>query len=103
MAQRILGFVLFFVVIAMAYYWMVVDEDRTVRMDTLVDSDQELKDDYNATTEKYDRFDLRLIGHGKHLQSLQEETEAHYAKYAAKSYLIKSDLTKRLLKTSSNI
>tara|TARA_Y100001970_G_C14161789_1_gene818983 strand:- start:570 stop:1064 length:495 start_codon:yes stop_codon:yes gene_type:complete len=84
MAQRILGFVLFFVVIAMAYYWMVVDEDRTVRMDTLVDSDQELKDDYNATTEKYDRFDLRLIGHGKHLQSLQEETEAHYAKYAAK-------------------
>ena len=55
MAQRILGFVLFFVVIAMAYYWMVVDEDRTVRMDTLVDSDQELKDDYNATTEKYDK------------------------------------------------
>ena len=84
MAQRILGFVLFFVVISMAYYWMVVDEDRTVKMDTLVDSDQELKDDYNATTEKYDRFDLRLIGHGKHLQSLQDETEAHYAKYAAK-------------------
>ena len=44
----------------------------------------ELKDDYNATTEKYDRFDLRLIGHGKHLQSLQDETEAHYAKYAVK-------------------
>ena len=84
MAQRILGFILFFVVIAMAYYWMVVDEDRTVKMDTLVDSDQELKDDYNATTEKYDRFDLRLIGHGKHLQSLQDETEAHYARYAAK-------------------
>ena len=84
MAQRILGFVLFFVVISMAYYWMVVDEDRTIKMDTLVDSDQELKDDYNATTEKYDRFDLRLIGHGKHLQSLQDETEAHYAKYAAK-------------------
>ena len=84
MAQRILGFVLFFVVISMAYYWMVVDEDRTVKMDTLVDSDQELKDDYNATTEKYDRFDLRLIGHGKHLQSLKDETEAHYAKYAAK-------------------
>jgi len=25
-----------------------------------------------------------LIGHGKHLQSLQEETRAHYAKYALK-------------------
>ena len=82
--QRILGFILFFVVILMGYYWMVIDEDRIVKMDTLVDSDQELKDDYNSTTEKYDRFDLRLIGHGKHLQALQDETEAHYARYAVK-------------------
>ncbi len=82
--QRILGFILFFVVILMGYYWMVIDEDRIVKMDTLVDSDQELKDDYNSTTEKYDRFDLRLIGHGKHLQTLQDETEAHYARYAVK-------------------
>ena len=44
----------------------------------------QLTKDYNATTEVYDRFDLRLIGHGKHLQSLQEETRAHYAKYASK-------------------
>ena len=84
MAQRIVVFILFFVVLSLAYYWIVIDEDRTVKMDTLVDSDQELKQDYNATTEKYDRFDLRLIGHGKHLQSLQEETEAHYAGYTAK-------------------
>ena len=35
--QRILGFILFFVVILMGYYWMVIDEDRIVKMDTLVD------------------------------------------------------------------
>ena len=84
MAQRIVGFILFFVVLAVAYYWIVVDEDRTVKMDTLVDSDQELKEDYNSTTEKYERFDLRLIGHSKHLQSIQKETDAHYKRYEAK-------------------
>ena len=56
----------------------------TVKEQELVDSDVKLTKDYNATTEVYERFDLRLIGHGKHLQSLQEETRAHYAKYALK-------------------
>jgi hypothetical protein len=50
----------------------------------LESSDQSLKGDYNATTEKYDRFDLRLIGHGKHLKILQEETHAHYGAYVSK-------------------
>ena len=32
----------------------------------------------------HDRFDLRLIGHGKHLKTLQEQTHAHYDAYASK-------------------
>jgi seryl-tRNA synthetase len=50
----------------------------------LESSDESLKGDYNATTEQYNRFDLRLIGHGKHLKTLQDETHAHYEAYTSK-------------------
>tara|TARA_Y100001970_G_C14002978_1_gene734377 strand:- start:197 stop:700 length:504 start_codon:yes stop_codon:yes gene_type:complete len=84
MAQKILSFTTFFIICMLGYYWLVIDESRTQTMDDLGDANVELKGDYNATTEKYDRFDLRLIGHGKHLQQLQKETEAHYARYESK-------------------
>ena len=41
----------------LGYYWLVIDESRTQTMDDLGDANVELKGDYNATTEKYDRFD----------------------------------------------
>jgi len=84
MTQKIVSILTFFIICIIVYYWFVIDESRIEAMDDLVSSDMELKGDYNSTTEKYERFDLRLIGHGKHLQQLQEETEAHYAKYAVK-------------------
>mgnify|MGYP001230114201 FL=1 len=82
--QRVIAVITFFILLAGGYYWFIIDESRTNQMIELESSDESLKGDYNATTEKYDRFDLRLIGHGKHLKTLQNETYAHYDAYASK-------------------
>jgi len=82
--QRVITVIIFFILLAGGYYWFIIDESRTSQMIELESSDESLKGDYNATTEKYDRFDLRLIGHGKHLKTLQDETHAHYDAYASK-------------------
>ena len=82
--QRVIAVITFFILLAGGYYWFIIDESRTSQMIELESSDESLKGDYNATTEKYDRFDLRLIGHGKHLKTLQDETHAHYDAYASK-------------------
>ena len=82
--QRVIAVITFFILLAGGYYWFIIDESRSNQMIELESSDESLKGDYNATTEKYDRFDLRLIGHGKHLKTLQDETHAHYDAYASK-------------------
>ena len=84
MVQKVQSVLIFFIICGLVYIGFIVEEKRTVKEQELLDSDIKLTKDYNATTEVYDRFDLRLIGHGKHLQSLQEETRGHYAKYALK-------------------
>ena len=84
MIQKIQSVLIFFIICGLVYIGFIVEEKRTVKEQELLESDIKLTKDYNATTEVYDRFDLRLIGHGKHLQSLQEETRNHYAKYALK-------------------
>ena len=82
--QKIMWFILFLLGVSFTFYFFVIDEDRINVMDSLNESDIELKGDVNATTELYDRFDLRLIGHSKHLKNIQDETDAHYKKYSEK-------------------
>ena len=84
MIQKIQSVLIFFILCILVYYGIVIEENKKERMKRMEDRNVELKGDYNSTTEKYERFDLRLIGHGKHLQQLQEETQAHYDKYALK-------------------
>ena len=82
--QKVIAVITFFILLAGGYYWFIIDESRTNQMIELESSDESLKGDYNATTEQYNRFDLRLIGHGKHLKTLQDETHAHYEAYTSK-------------------
>jgi len=81
--QRAIWIVTFFIIIAIGYYWMVVDESRTKQMVELSDSDAELSGDVNSTVEIYDRLEKKWIGTSKHVQTLQKETHAHYAVYEA--------------------
>ena len=81
--QRAIWIITFFIIIAIGYYWMVVDDSRTKQMVELSDSDAELSGDVNSTVEIYDRLEIKWIGTSKHVQTLQKETHAHYAVYEA--------------------
>ena len=81
--QRAIWIITFFIIIAIGYYWMVVDDSRTKQMVELADSDAELSGDVNSTVEIYDRLEKKWIGTSKHVQTLQKETHAHYAVYEA--------------------
>ena len=82
--QRAIWIVTFFIIIAMGYYWVVVDESRTEIMDELSSSDDKLSGDVNSTLEVYDRLEKKWIGTSKHVQTLQKETHSHYKAYATK-------------------
>ena len=81
--QRAIWINTFFIIIAIGYYWMVVDDSRTKQMVELADSDAELSGDVNSTVEIYDRLEKKWIGTSKHVQTLQKETHTHYAVYEA--------------------
>ena len=81
--QRAIWIITFFIILAIGYYWMVVDDTRTQRMEQLSDSDEELSGDVNSTVEIYNRLEKKWIGTSKHVQTLQNETYAHYTAYAA--------------------
>ena len=81
--QRSIWIITFFIIIAIGYYWMIVDDSRTKQMVELADSDAELSGDVNSTVEIYDRLEKTWIGTSKHVQTLQKETHTHYAVYEA--------------------
>ena len=82
--QRAIWFVTFFIVLAIGYYWVVIDESRTEIMGELAISDDKLSGDVNSTVEIYDRLEKKWIGTSKHVQTLQKETHEHYKIYADK-------------------
>ena len=72
--QRAIWIITFFIILAIGYYWTVVDDSRTQQMIRLADSDDELSGDVNSTVEIYDRLEKKWIGTSKHVQTLQKET-----------------------------
>ena len=80
--QRAIWIITFFIILAIGYYWMVVDTTRIEKMGELAESDVELSGDVTSTLEVHDRLELQWIGTSKHVQTLQDETHSHYAAYA---------------------
>jgi len=81
--QKAIWIITFFIIIAIGYYWVVVDDSRTQQMIQLANNDNDLSGDVNSTVEIYDRLEKKWIGTSKHVQTLQKETHAHYAAYTA--------------------
>ena len=81
--QRAIWIVTFFIILAIGYYWVVVDESRTEIMVKLASSDDKLSGDVNSTVEVYDRLEMKWIGTSKHVQRLEKETHSHYKAYSA--------------------
>ena len=82
--QKAIWIITFFIILAIGYYWVVVDDTRTRRMVELESSDDQLSGDVNSTVEIYDRLENKWIGTSKHVQTLQRETHNHYKVYASK-------------------
>ena len=53
-------------------------------MELLTKSDETITDNINTVSELERRLELRYIGHGKHLQDIQDEFRAHYQSYIEK-------------------
>ena len=82
--QRAIWFVTFFIILAVGYYWLFVDQERQNTMSILTESDETITDNINTVSELERRLELRYVGHGKHLQGIQDEFRAHYKVYAEK-------------------
>ena len=82
--QRAIWIVTFFVILAVSYYWLFVDQERLNKMELLTKSDETITDNINTISELERRLELRYIGHGKHLQDIQDEFRAHYKSYIEK-------------------
>ena len=80
--QRAIWIITFFIILAIGYYWMVVDTTRIEKMGELAESDVELSGDVTSTLEVHDRLELKWMGTSKHVQTLQDETHSHYEAYA---------------------
>ena len=66
------------------YYWVIVDQSRVDEMNNLESSDYELTGDVTEWSEAYKRLELKWKGTSKHVRTLQDETHAHYERYAEK-------------------
>ena len=82
--QRAIWFVTFFIILAVGYYWVFVDQERQDTMTVLTESDELISDNINTVSELERRLELKYIGHGKHLQGIQDEFRAHYEIYIEK-------------------
>ena len=84
MQKRAIWIVTVFIILAIGYYWVVIDDSRIEQMGELVQNDNKLSGDVNSTVEVYERLEKKWIGTSKHVQTLQEETYAHYKLYEEK-------------------
>ena len=82
--QRAIWFVTFFIILAVGYYWFFVDQERENKMEILAESDISISDNINTVSELERRLELRYIGHGKHLKTIQDEFKDHYEIYSEK-------------------
>ncbi len=82
--QRAIWIITFFIILAGAYFWFVVHEADTQKVNTIMKRLELQSDSINVVTEKERRLELKYIGHGKHLKTIQDEFKSHYKNYVAK-------------------
>ena len=89
--QKVHSLVMFLIIAGMVWIGFFEKDKLQTKQETIVDEHQDLDEDVNSTVEQYRKFDLRLRGHGEHLQTMQNETDAHYDAYNAKMESISDD------------
>jgi len=90
--QRAIWIVTFLIILAGAYYWVVIHEGDVSSVSMISDKLELQTDNINTITEEQNRLELRYIGHGKHLKTMQDEFKAHYTAYNKKMELLDADI-----------
>ncbi len=95
--QRAIWIVTFLIILAGAYFWVVVHENDTIKVNDINTRLELQNDNINTISEEQNRLDLRYIGHGKHLKEIQDEFRAHYDEYTKKMGQIDDEFIKMQL------
>ncbi|MBC8214397.1 MAG: hypothetical protein ISR90_06670 [Candidatus Marinimicrobia bacterium] len=82
--QRAIWIITFLMILSGVYYWFVIHEEDIIALDNIAVRNELQSDSINTVAELENRLELRYIGHGKHLQTIQNEFREHYANYTAK-------------------
>lgn len=82
--QRAIWIITFFIILGGAYYWFVIHEADVLEVKTLTARVELHSDSINVVNEAERKLELRYIGHGKHLQTIQDRFNKHYDNYVAK-------------------
>lgn len=82
--QRAIWIITFLMILSGVYYWFIIHEEDIVALESIAERNELQSDSINTVTELERRLELRYIGHGKHLQTIQNEFKEHYAEYTTK-------------------
>ena len=82
--QKVHSVLMFLMIIGMIAIGIFMRDELRTEQAGIKTQSEDLDQEVNSAVEKHDRFDLKLLGHGKHLATMQKETNAHYAAYKKK-------------------
>ena len=88
--QRAIWIVTFLIILAAGYYWVIIHEADVKQVEKIALRNELQSDSINTVTELQNRLELKYIGHGKHLKSIQDDFNAHYSAYLTKMDSINS-------------
>ncbi|MFB0517182.1 MAG: hypothetical protein ACETWG_11350 [Candidatus Neomarinimicrobiota bacterium] len=69
--QKIINLLVIILLGFSLYYGIIVDNNRSQRMEVLSQNDEELMGHKKVIDEAYRQLDLRFVGRGKHIQRMQ--------------------------------
>ena len=89
--QKVHSIIMFLIIIGMIAIGVFMRDDLQTEQAGIKNQSEDLDEDVNSAVEKHNRFKLKLIGHSKHLKTLQKETDTHYDVYNKKMESISED------------
>ena len=91
MQQKIIWFILFLFGLAMIFYVLVVDDERSSTMSGLEEKDYIQDGDVKSTLEVYRRLELKWEGTSQHVSTLQKDLISQINRYETKMDSISDD------------
>ena len=86
--QKVQSVVMFLIILGMIYIAFIREEEIKQEHDQGQQRAQKQEEETTSAVKKHDDFKLKLIGHGKHLQAMQDTLKVRYERYNDKMEFI---------------